>query len=64
MGFSDTIMNLFAIAILVLCGLCGVLAALLVAKLVQEWALHVARMFDAFTFVDALHAIWHFLTGG
>jgi hypothetical protein len=40
------------------------LGVLLVAKLVQEWALHVARLFDSFTFLDALGAIWRFLTGG
>jgi hypothetical protein len=42
----------------------AVLAALLVAKLAQEWALHVGRLFDSFTFVDALHAIWHAVAGG
>ena len=42
----------------------AVLAPLLVAKLVQEWALHVGRLFDSFTFLDALHAIWHAVTGG
>jgi len=42
----------------------AVLAALLVAKLAQEWALHIARLFDSFTFLDALRAIWHAVTGG
>jgi len=42
----------------------AVLAALLIAKLVQEWALHIARLFDSFTFLDALGAIWRFLRGG
>ena len=42
----------------------AVLAALLVAKLVQEWALHIARLFDSFTFLDAFGAIWRFLGGG
>jgi hypothetical protein len=40
------------------------LGVLLVAKLVQEWALHIARLFDSFTFLDALGAIWRFFTGG
>ena len=42
----------------------AVLAPLLVLKLIQEWALHVGRVFDAFTFLDALGAIWRFITGG
>jgi branched-subunit amino acid transport protein AzlD len=42
----------------------AVLAALLVAKLAQEWALHIAKLFDSFTFLDALRAIWHAVTGG
>jgi hypothetical protein len=39
-----------------------VLAILLGAKLVQEWALHVARLFDSTTFLDALAAIWRAVT--
>ena len=35
-----------------------VLAGLFVAKLAQEWALHVARLFDSMTFLDAIGAIW------
>lgn len=40
----------------------AVLAILLAAKLVQEWALHVARLFDAMTFLGALGAIWDAIT--
>jgi hypothetical protein len=39
-----------------------VLAVLLGAKLAQEWALHVARLFDSMTFLDAVGAIWETLT--
>lgn len=39
-----------------------VLAILLGVKLVQEWALHVARLFDSTTFLDALAAIWRAVT--
>jgi hypothetical protein len=35
-----------------------ILAALLAAKLVQEWALHVGRLFDSMTFLGALGTIW------
>jgi hypothetical protein len=38
------------------------LAVLLAAKLVQEWALHVGRVFDETTFLGTLDAIWHALT--
>jgi hypothetical protein len=41
----------------------AVLGGLLVAKLVQEWALHVGRLFDAMTFLGALDAIWRTVTG-
>ncbi len=34
------------------------LAGLLGIKLVQEWALHVGRVFDGVTFLDALGAVW------
>ena len=36
----------------------AVLGVLLVIKLVQEWALHVARLFDSTTFLGALQATW------
>jgi hypothetical protein len=39
------------------------LAVLLVAKLVQEWALHVGRLFDDVTFLGALDAIRRALLG-
>jgi hypothetical protein len=43
---------------------CGaVLAVLLAGKLVQEWALHVGRIFDQTSFLGALESIWHALTG-
>jgi hypothetical protein len=37
----------------------GALAFLLAGKLVQEWALHVGRLFDGTTFLGALESIWH-----
>ena len=40
----------------------AVLAVLLAAKLVQEWTLHVARLFDTTTFLDALDSIRRALT--
>jgi hypothetical protein len=40
----------------------AVLAILLGVKLVQEWALHVARLFDSATFLDALAALWQAVT--
>jgi hypothetical protein len=33
-------------------------------KELQEWALHVGRVFDGFSSVDAIHAVWHWITGG
>lgn len=39
----------------------GVLAVLLVAKVIQEWALHVARAFDSTTFLGTLEAVWDVL---
>jgi hypothetical protein len=39
-----------------------ILGALLAAKLVQEWALHVGRIFDSMTFLGALGAIWDTVT--
>ena len=35
-----------------------VFAALLAVKLAQEWALHVARLFDSMSFVGALESVW------
>jgi hypothetical protein len=40
----------------------GVLAVLLARKLVQEWALHVGRLFDDTTLLGALESIWNALT--
>jgi hypothetical protein len=40
----------------------AVLAVLLAGKLVQEWALHVGRVFDETTFLGALESIWHAIT--
>jgi hypothetical protein len=40
----------------------AVLLALLGAKLVQEWALHVGRLFDGSTFLGALESVWQGLT--
>ncbi len=40
------------------------LAALTALKLIQEWALHVGRLFDAYTSLSFLDALWHWLTGG
>jgi hypothetical protein len=39
----------------------GALAVLLLGKLIQEWALHVARLFDTMTFLGALDSIWRAL---
>lgn len=39
-----------------------VLAVLLILKLAQEWALHVARLFDSMTFLGALESIWDAVT--
>ena len=38
------------------------LAALLAGKLVQEWALHVGRIFDGTSFLGAIEWVWHVLT--
>lgn len=38
-------------------------AVLLVVKLFQEYALHYARWLDGFTAVEAVEAIWEWLTG-
>lgn len=42
--------------------LAAVIPVLLAAKLAQEYALHVGRWFDSFTAVEAVEAIWRFLT--
>lgn len=39
-----------------------VLTGLLAAKLAQEWALHVARLFDSMTFLEAIGAAWELIT--
>jgi hypothetical protein len=43
--------------------LAAILAPLIVAKEVQEWALHWARLFDNITFLDALDQIRRWLAG-
>jgi hypothetical protein len=43
--------------------LVAVLVPLLAAKEVQEWALHLARLFDNITFLDALDQIRRWLAG-
>ncbi len=40
-----------------------VLAVITGIKEVQEWALHVGRVFDGFTSLDALGSVWRWLTG-
>ncbi|MHB8891334.1 MAG: hypothetical protein ACYC65_04735 [Candidatus Limnocylindrales bacterium] len=40
----------------------GVLALLLAGKLVQEWALHVGRVFDDMSFLGVLGSIWDAVT--
>lgn len=44
--------------------LAAVLAGLLVVKLVQEWALHGARLFDGIGALEALELMWRTVTGG
>ena len=39
-----------------------VLGVLLAVKLVQEWALHVARLFDSTSFLGALQSLWDWAT--
>jgi hypothetical protein len=39
-------------------------AVLLLAKEIQEWAIHGARLFDEITAVDAVRQVWRWLTGG
>ena len=39
------------------------LVALTAVKEVQEWALHVGRVFDGYSSLDALRWIWAWLTG-
>jgi hypothetical protein len=45
-------------------GLVVTLVALTVVKELQEWALHVGRVFDGFSSLDALGRLWTWLTGG
>lgn len=40
----------------------GLLAALVALKLFQEYALHYGRWLDGFTTVEAIEAVWRFLT--
>jgi len=40
-----------------------VLVAVTAVKLLQEWALHGGRIFDGFSSLDALDAIWRWITG-
>ena len=40
-----------------------VLAVVTAVKLVQEWALHGGRIFDAFSSLDAIGGIWRWITG-
>jgi hypothetical protein len=40
------------------------LAALLAIKEVQEWALHLAKLFDGITALEAIDRAWRWLTGG
>jgi hypothetical protein len=39
-----------------------ILVALTALKLFQEYALHQARWLDGFTAVEAVEAIWHWVT--
>ena len=39
------------------------LGALTAVKELQEWALHVGRVFDGYSSLDALGALWAWLTG-
>lgn len=41
-----------------------VILALTVVKEVQEWALHVGRIFDGYSSLDAMDAVWRWLAGG
>lgn len=43
--------------------LAATLAALTAVKELQEWALHVGRVFDGFSSLDALGGLWAWLTG-
>ena len=40
------------------------MAALVGVKEAQEWALHVGRVFDGFSSLDAIRAVWSWITGG
>jgi hypothetical protein len=41
----------------------AVVVLLIVVKEVQEWSLHVGRVFDGFSSLDALGGLWRWLTG-
>ena len=41
-----------------------VLVALTAIKELQEWALHIGRVFDGFSSLDAIGWLWQWLTGG
>jgi hypothetical protein len=40
------------------------LLVLTLIKEIQEWALHVGRIFDGYSSLDALGALWRWLSGG
>jgi hypothetical protein len=44
--------------------LAATFVALLAVKEVQEWALHIGKVFDGFSSLDALGWVWHWITGG
>jgi hypothetical protein len=44
--------------------LVAVLVAAVVAKVLQEWALHGARLFDTMSSLDVLSDTWRWITGG
>jgi hypothetical protein len=44
--------------------LAAVLTILTAVKLLQEWALHVGRLFDSMTSIQFLEEVWRRLTGG
>lgn len=41
----------------------AVLVAVTAVKEVQEWALHVGRLFDGYSSLDAIGGVWRWLTG-
>ena len=44
--------------------LAAALALIVGVKVLQEWALHVGRVFDGFSSLDALGGLWRWLVGG